>query len=246
LTTWAPTGDANAPPRGAQTNEDEEAPSRRSHDTSKESPATCVKNPHKDDRSMGTSSEKRNGSPQKNVSGHPSYSSRDSGNGREGRSSGGGRRDRERRGRDSDESTHDDREGQHPSTSFDRHLQDSSRSRPATSTEGTDDGDGGGAEEPGYQTDWETSFALVSTARPPSHHGSGPEASAAVQLHQDWGSSGEGSGRLRTSAEGPFRMVLDEDPGAVDSLHVEIQRLQARIMSRLKDSSQAEVQPRKL
>ncbi|KAL2644512.1 hypothetical protein R1flu_012099 [Riccia fluitans] len=155
---------------------------------------------------------------------------------------------RERQSHESSESlghTQDEREAQEPFNSIERHLQDSSRSDPLNpstgtlgSTEMTDDNEGG-TDEPShheaYQTDWETSFALVSTARPPSHAVIEPPGSAA-EFHQDRVGSGDVSGRIRTSAEGPFRMVLDEDPGAVDSLHVEIQRLQARIMSRLKDS----------
>jgi hypothetical protein len=89
------------------------------------------------------------------------------------------------------------------------------------------------------QPDWETSFALVSTTRPTP---TGPTAepsygtldSHPLDRHPDAAAGGTTS--LRTSGEGPFRVVLDDNPGAVDSLHVEIQRLQARIMSRLRDS----------
>ncbi|OAE30758.1 hypothetical protein AXG93_2265s1170 [Marchantia polymorpha subsp. ruderalis] len=163
-----------------------------------------------------------------------------------------GRDGRERQSHQSSDSlghTQDDREAQDPLNSLERHLEDSSRSdplNPSTGTQGstdmTDDEEGGtndpGQHEP-FQTDWETSFALVSTARPPAHTVLEPSGSAS-DLLQDRTGSGDMSGRVRTSAEGPFRMVLDEDPGAVDSLHVEIQRLQARIMSRLKDSPSQE------
>ncbi|CAM6103626.1 unnamed protein product [Calypogeia fissa] len=250
VSTWAPSGpgDPNALPIGGlhKIQDDTEDSLRRSHEMSKDSPGSRRGHDLSKD-SLGTSSDKR-GSPDKNNGGYLFYSSRDSGNGRDsGRTSTGGRGEsrtpggrRDRRSHDSAESMHDDRET-HPGTSLERHLQqDSSRSRPLNPSSGTaastDDNEGGMEEPGGYQTDWETSFALVSTARPPSH-GSAPEASGAVtESHQDWAGSGEGSGRGRTSADGPFRMVLDEDPGAVDSLHVEIQRLQARIMSRMKDS----------
>ncbi|KAL3697694.1 hypothetical protein R1sor_011770 [Riccia sorocarpa] len=157
---------------------------------------------------------------------------------------------RERQSHESSESlghNQDEREALEPFSSIERHIHESARSDPLDpstgtlgSTDLTDDNEGGGTDEPGhheaYQTDWETSFALVSTARPPSHAVVMEPPGSASEFHQDRGGSGDVSGRIRTSAEGPFRMVLDEDPGAVDSLHVEIQRLQARIMSRLKDS----------
>ncbi|KAG6550919.1 hypothetical protein Mapa_007534 [Marchantia paleacea] len=163
-----------------------------------------------------------------------------------------GRDERDRQSRESSESlghTQDDREAQDPLNSLERHLEDSSRSEPLNPSSGTQgstdmtDDEEGGTNEPAqhepFQTDWETSFALVSTARPPAHTVLEPSGSAS-DLLQDRTGSGDMSGRVRTSAEGPFRMVLDEDPGAVDSLHVEIQRLQARIMSRLKDSPSQE------
>lgn len=42
---------------------------------------------------------------------------------------------------------------------------------------------------------------------------------------------------MQTLREGPYRIILDDDPNVVDSLHLEIQRLQDRIMSRLRDST---------
>lgn len=91
------------------------------------------------------------------------------------------------------------------------------------------------------QPDWETSFALVSTTRPnPSGGMAEPGFTPVTEMsQQDRPPEGPGTASVQTSGEGPFRMVLDDDPGAVDSLHMEIQRLQARIMSRLRDSPPA-------
>lgn len=77
------------------------------------------------------------------------------------------------------------------------------------------------------QSDWETSFALVSTSR--------PATSDPFVMSESRPSRGAES--ARTSSDADFRMALEDDPGAVDSLHMEIQRLQARIMNRLRDSS---------
>lgn len=279
-TPMGPGGDTNVSSRGGLHNiqtkgldEAKDAPLRRTHDMSKDSPVSrrgqggdplstgSDKRSGLGERGLASHSERgaghseRGGSPQKTNSGYIYYSSRDPSNGRDSRgTSAGGRGEsrttggrRDIRSFDSVESMQDDGETQHPSTSLERHYPLNPSSGTVASTEVTDENDGGIMEEPGgYQTDWETSFALVSTARPPPSHGSAPEASGAVtELQQDWGGgSGEGSGRARTAADGPFRMVLDDDPRAVDSLHVEIQRLQARIMNRLNSPSQGEVNPK--
>lgn len=89
------------------------------------------------------------------------------------------------------------------------------------------------------QPDWETSFALVSTTRPtPPGNMAEPgysvtDGRAQVQPAFESG----GGGMVQTTGEGSYRMILDDDPNAVDSIHVEIQRLQARIMSRLRDTA---------
>lgn len=89
------------------------------------------------------------------------------------------------------------------------------------------------------QPDWETSFALVSTTRPtPPGNMSEPGYSLTDGREQVQPLEGGSGGIVQTTGEGTnYRMVLDDDPNAVDSLHVEIQRLQARIMSRLRDSA---------
>lgn len=91
------------------------------------------------------------------------------------------------------------------------------------------------------QPDWETSFALVSTTRPtpPGNNVSEPGYSTLTDgREQVQPFEGGGGGMVQTTGEGSnYRMVLDDDPNAVDSLHVEIQRLQARIMSRLRDTA---------
>lgn len=92
------------------------------------------------------------------------------------------------------------------------------------------------------QPDWETSFALVSTTRPtPPGYMAEPGSSALADQHEQQPVEAGGAGVLQTTGEGPYRMLLDDDPNAVDSLHLEIQRLQARIMSRLRDSAGPEV-----
>ncbi|XP_024384287.1 uncharacterized protein [Physcomitrium patens] len=98
------------------------------------------------------------------------------------------------------------------------------------------------------QRDWETSIALVSTTRPtPILPSTGPTppgymAEPAYVLadgrdSQDHPLEGGGGAMIQSSGEGHHRMILDDDPNAVDSLHLEIQRLQSRIMSRLRDSA---------
>ena len=71
------------------------------------------------------------------------------------------------------------------------------------------------------QRDWETSFALVSTTRP---------TSVVEGSDQEIGQGGDSTIR----SDGSMVRVSD-DQSAVDSLHFEIQRLQARIMSRLRE-----------
>lgn len=89
------------------------------------------------------------------------------------------------------------------------------------------------------QPEWETSFALVSTTRPtPPGNMAEPGyglTDGGVQVQPYEGC--HGGGMFQTTGDGSYRMVLDDDPNAVDSLHVEIQRLQARIMSRLRDTA---------
>jgi len=89
------------------------------------------------------------------------------------------------------------------------------------------------------QPDWETSFALVSTTRPtPPGNTAEPGYSLTDGSEQVQPSECGGGGLVQTAGEGSsYRMILDDDPNAVDNLHVEIQRLQARIMSRLRDTS---------
>ncbi|KAG0604409.1 hypothetical protein M758_10G169900 [Ceratodon purpureus] len=89
------------------------------------------------------------------------------------------------------------------------------------------------------QPDWETSFALVSTTRPtpPGYMAEPGYAPPDVREQSEQALEGGGGGMVQTTGEGPYRMILDDDPSAVDSLHIEIQRLQARIMSRLRDSA---------
>lgn len=93
------------------------------------------------------------------------------------------------------------------------------------------------------QPDWETSFALVSTTRPtpPAGYTGEPGSYAMTDQQEQQPLEAGGGGVLQTTEEGPYRMILDDDPNAVDSLHLEIQRLQARIMSRLRDSAGPEV-----
>jgi hypothetical protein len=91
------------------------------------------------------------------------------------------------------------------------------------------------------QPDWETSFALVSTTRPTPPGYIGEAGSYALTDLQEQQPVEAGGGVLQTTGEGSYRMIMDDDPNAVDSLHLEIQRLQARIMSRLRDSAGPEV-----
>ncbi|XP_073396167.1 uncharacterized protein [Physcomitrium patens] len=97
------------------------------------------------------------------------------------------------------------------------------------------------------QPDQETAFALVSMTRPKTlghitdqpgfmTDGSEPETQLQLERRGDVGSGGEGMS-MQTLREGPYRIILDDDPNVVDSLHLEIQRLQDRIMSRLRDST---------
>lgn len=88
--------------------------------------------------------------------------------------------------------------------------------------------------------DWETSFALVSTTRP-TPPGSYSLTDGREQEQSLLAAGGGEAGDLQTTGEAPYRMTLDDNPNAVDSLHLEIQRLQARIMSRLRDSVMPEV-----
>ena len=69
------------------------------------------------------------------------------------------------------------------------------------------------------QRDWEASFDLLATMRP-----------AATNL----GVTGA-SYEDQNPSESSSMVCVTTDQGAVDSLHVEIQRLQARIMNRLRD-----------
>lgn len=71
------------------------------------------------------------------------------------------------------------------------------------------------------QQDWETSFALVSTTRPTSIVGGSD---------QEMGQAGDLGNRSDSSM-----VRVSDDQSAVDSLHFEIQRLQARIMNRLRE-----------
>lgn len=71
------------------------------------------------------------------------------------------------------------------------------------------------------QRDWETSFALVSTTRPTSTIG-GSE--------QEMGQEGNPTSRSDGSV-----VHVSDDQSIVDSLHFEIQQLQARIMNRLRE-----------
>ena len=71
------------------------------------------------------------------------------------------------------------------------------------------------------QHDWETSFALVSTTRPTSLVGPSDQE---LGLGADPTNRSDGS-----------MVRISDDQSAVDSLHFEIQRLQARIMSRLRE-----------
>jgi hypothetical protein len=89
------------------------------------------------------------------------------------------------------------------------------------------------------QPDWETSFALVSTTRPttPGYMAEPGFAPTDGRVQSEQALEGGGRGMVQTTREGPYRMILDDDPSAVDSLHIEIQRLQARILSRLRDSA---------
>lgn len=96
------------------------------------------------------------------------------------------------------------------------------------------------------QPDWETSFALVSTTRPtpPGYMVEPGSYSLTEGEEQEQALSaavGGGAGVLQITGESPHRMILDDDPNAVECLHLEIQRLQTRIMSRLRDSAMQEV-----
>ena len=92
------------------------------------------------------------------------------------------------------------------------------------------------------QPDWETSFALVSTRPTSAGYMAEPGSHALTDQQEQQTLEAGGGGMFQTtSGEGPYCMIFDDDPNAVDSLHLEIQRLQARIMSRLRDSAGPEV-----
>lgn len=76
------------------------------------------------------------------------------------------------------------------------------------------------------QRDWEASFDLLATMRPTTTNPGIPEPSYEEE----------------NPMESSSMVCITTDQGAVDSLHVEIQRLQARIMNRLRDPSLANPQ----
>jgi len=71
------------------------------------------------------------------------------------------------------------------------------------------------------QRDWETSFALVSTTRPTSIIGGSEQ-----EMGQEVNPTSHSDGSI---------VRISDDQSVVDSLHFEIQQLQARIMSRLRE-----------
>jgi len=98
------------------------------------------------------------------------------------------------------------------------------------------------------QPDWATSFALVSTTKPtPPRYMVEPGSYSLTDGEEQEqeqalaAAVGGGAGVLQTTGESPYRVILDDDPNAIDSLHLEIHRLQTRIMSRLRDSAMQEV-----
>jgi hypothetical protein len=70
------------------------------------------------------------------------------------------------------------------------------------------------------QRDWEASFDLLATMRPTTATNLGVTGAS----YED-----------QNPSESSSMVCVTTDQGAVDSLHVEIQRLQARIMNRLRD-----------
>lgn len=68
------------------------------------------------------------------------------------------------------------------------------------------------------QRDWEASFDLLATMRPTTSN-----LGVTSPSHED-----------QNPSESSSMVCITTDQGAVDSLHVEIQRLQARIMTRLR------------
>lgn len=96
------------------------------------------------------------------------------------------------------------------------------------------------------QPDWEKSFSTVSTGRPtpPGYMVEPGLCSLKNGKEQEQAPldiAGGGAGVLQTTMEGQYHMTLDDDPNAVDGLHLEIQRLQTRIMNRLRDFTVLEV-----
>ncbi|XP_024542541.1 myosin-7B-like isoform X1 [Selaginella moellendorffii] len=98
-----------------------------------------------------------------------------------------------------------------------------------------DNGDDDRPESFSTRADWDTSFALVSTAPRP--------ATAAGQETPQYVTTE--SSDLERQEQAP-RVIVDEDPRAVNGLHAEIQRLQARIMNRLRDTSPGQSEVRKM
>ncbi|MCO5555541.1 hypothetical protein L7F22_009086 [Adiantum nelumboides] len=84
-------------------------------------------------------------------------------------------------------------------------------------------------QEAGPTADWETSFTLLSAARP----------SSSVEITEPFALSTEGN--VGGSSEGSLSTVASAGSlGIVDGLHIQIQRLQARIKSQLRDSHSEE------